>query len=394
MDAATDVDVRFASAVSTAEDTNQAARDVLSGLGSWDTPPDLALVFVSPHHVKGADALARVLGERLGAANLLGCTGETIIGNGQEFEESPAVSLWAAWLPKTTIKAFALEYERTPEGGAFRGWPDELTGTWPEDALLLLLGDPFSFPADVFLSRINEDRPRVRVAGGMASAGHAPGQNRLLLGGETFAEGAVAVYLQGGVSMRTIVSQGCRPIGKPFVVTKAERNVIAELGGKPAFAQLREIFQSLPTRDKQLVQTSLHVGRVVSEYRDHFEQGDFLIRNVIGLDPKQGAIAIGDYIRPGQTVQFHVRDADAADGELKQLAAAVAASGGAPAGGLLFACNGRGTRMFPEPHHDARVLAEKFGPIPVSGFFAMGELGAVGEQNFVHGHTASIVLFE
>jgi small ligand-binding sensory domain FIST len=216
----------------------------------------------------------------------------------------------------------------------------------------------------------------------------------LLLGGETFAEGAVAVYLQGGVSMRTIVSQGCRPIGKPFVVTKADRNVIVELGGKPAFTQLREIFQSLPTRDKQLVQTSLHVGRVVSEYRDHFEQGDFLIRNVIGLDPKQGAIAIGDYIRPGQTVQFHVRDADAADGELKQLVAAVAAAGGAPAGGLLFACNGRGTRMFPEPHHDARVLAEKFGPIPVSGFFAMGELGAVGEQNFVHGHTASIVLFE
>lgn len=394
MDAATHVDVRFASAVSTAEDTNQAARDVLEGLGTHDTVPDLALVFVSPHHAREADALASALSRGLGTMNLLGCTGETIIGNGQEFEESPAISLWAAWLPKTTIKTFGLEYERTPEGGAFRGWPDDLTGAWPEDALLLLLGDPFSFPADVFLSRINEDRPRVRVAGGMASAGHAPGQNRLLLGNETYAEGAVAVYLQGGVSMRTIVSQGCRPIGKPFVVTKAERNVIIELGGKPAFAQLREIFESLPTRDKQLVQTSLHVGRVVSEYRDHFEQGDFLIRNVIGLDPKQGAIAIGDYIRPGQTVQFHVRDADAADGELKQLVAAVAAAGGAPAGGLLFACNGRGTRMFPEPHHDARALAEKFGPIPVSGFFAMGELGAVGDQNFVHGHTASIVLFE
>jgi small ligand-binding sensory domain FIST len=324
----------------------------------------------------------------------LGCTGETIIGNGQELEETPALSLWAAWLPRTTIKLFALEYERTPDGGAFRGWPDELAGDWPADSLLLMLGDPFSFPADVFLSRINEDRPRIRVAGGMASVGHAPGQNRLIMGRDTFAEGAVVAYLQGGVKMRTIVSQGCRPIGKPFVVTKAERNVIIELGGRPAFTQLREIFQTLPTRDKQLVQTSLHIGRVVSEYRERFEQGDFLIRNVIGLDPQQGAIAVGDYIRPGQTVQFHVRDADAADGELKQLVAAVSAAGGAPAGGLLFACNGRGTRMFAEPHHDAQVIADKFGLIPVAGFFAMGELGAIGEQNFLHGHTASIVLFE
>lgn len=394
MDAATHVDVRFASAVSTAEATAEAAREVLTGLGTRETAPDLALVFLSPQHAAGADEVAAILRNELGTPNILGCTGETIIGNGQELEESPAISLWAAWLPKTTIKLFALEYERTPDGGAFRGWPDDLAKEWPDDSLLLMLGDPFSFPADVFLSRLNEDRPGVRVAGGMASAGHGPGQNGLLLGNQTFAEGAVAAYLQGGVTMRTIVSQGCRPIGKPFVVTKAERNVIIELGGRPAFTQLREIFQTLPTRDKQLVQTSLHVGRVVSEYRDRFEQGDFLIRNVIGLDPKQGAIAVGDYIRPGQTVQFHVRDAEAADGELKQLVAAVQESGGAPAGGLLFACNGRGTRLFSEPHHDARVLAEKFGPIPVSGFFAMGELGAVGEQNFVHGHTASIVLFE
>ena len=184
-----------------------------------------------------------------------------------------------------------------------------------------MLGEPFSFPADFLLERMNEDRPNVPVIGGMASGGTQPGDNRLLLGADVFDEGAVAVHVSGAVRLKTVVSQGCRPIGRPFVVTKAERNIIYELGGKPALVQLREIFDTLPTSEQRLVQRALHVGRVVSEYKERFEQGDFLIRNVIGIDANSGAIAIGDYLRPGQTVQFHVRDEEAADAELKQLLA-------------------------------------------------------------------------
>jgi small ligand-binding sensory domain FIST len=196
------------------------------------------------------------------------------------------------------------------------------------------------------------------------------------------------------VRLATVVSQGCRPIGRHFVVTKAERNVIYELGGKPALAQLREIFDTLPTSEQRLVQRALHLGRVVSEYQERFEQGDFLVRNVMGIDSNSGAVAIGDFIRPGQTVQFHIRDEAAADAELKQLLAGVRdQSAAAPAGGLLFTCNGRGTRMFSQPNHDAQAVASAFGPIPLAGFFAAGELGPVGRQNFVHGFTASVGLF-
>jgi small ligand-binding sensory domain FIST len=179
------------------------------------------------------------------------------------------------------------------------------------------------------------------------------------------------------------------------VVTKAERNIIFELGGKPALVQLREVFSALPTREQQLVQEALHVGRVVSEYQDRFEQGDFLVRNVVGIDSQSGAVAIGDYIRPGQTVQFHVRDEEAASAELAQLlAAARDKSSVLPAGALLFTCNGRGTRMFSQPHHDAAAIAQVFGPLPLAGFFAQGEIGPIGRQNFVHGFTASVALFE
>jgi small ligand-binding sensory domain FIST len=178
------------------------------------------------------------------------------------------------------------------------------------------------------------------------------------------------------------------------VVTRAQRNILYELGGKPALAQLRALFETLPTSEQRLVQRALHVGRVVSEYQERFEQGDFLIRNVVGIDPSSGAIAVGDYFRPGQTVQFHLRDEAAADAELKQLlASAQRRLGQPPLGGLLFTCNGRGRRMFSHPDHDAAAVRRVWPDLPLAGFFAQGELGPVGPHNFLHGFTASLALF-
>jgi small ligand-binding sensory domain FIST len=233
------------------------------------------------------------------------------------------------------------------------------------------------------------------VIGGMASGSHAPGQNRLVLDGDVVNEGAVAVELDGPLTVRTVVSQGCRPIGRTAIVTKVERNVIRELGRRPALEVLRELFESLPEDDQELVQQGLHIGRVINEYQDKFRRGDFLVRNVIGAD-EEGGIAITDVVRVGQTVQFHVRDADTADEDLRSLLIQErqARPGARIGGALLFSCNGRGSRLFAEPHHDVATIHDLLGPVPVAGFFAMGEIGPVGGQNFVHGYTASIALFE
>jgi small ligand-binding sensory domain FIST len=273
------------------------------------------------------------------------------------------------------------------------GWHEALGEKWPERSSLIMLGDPFSFPADSVLARLGDDRPTVTVMGGMASAAAAPGENRLILGRSVFDRGAVAVLLAGAVQIRPVVSQGCRPIGSPYVVTKAERNIIYELGGKPALLQLKQVFDSLPAREQRMVQQGLHLGRVISEYQDHFDQGDFLIRNVMGIQPDDGSIVIADWVRPGQTVKFHIRDAETADAEMRQLLTQASASGAACAGGLLFSCNGRGTRLFEHPHHDALAVHDALGPIPLAGFFAAGELGPVGGRNFVHGFTASLAIF-
>ncbi|HUY89947.1 MAG TPA: FIST N-terminal domain-containing protein [Pirellulales bacterium] len=387
--------LRFAAALSTLPDARQAAAEACRKASeSLAAPVSLAMAFVSPHHAAELESVAAEIGERLSPGCLLGCTGESIVGNGREIEDSPAVALWLAALDGVSIAPMHLRFEKTAEGPTVVGWPDEMPEVWPPGAALLLLGEPFSFPADWLLERLNADRPGVPVVGGMASGAHSPGGNRLLLDGNVFDQGAVAALVHGPVRIETVVSQGCRPIGRTFVVTKAEQNVILELGGKPPLAQLQAVFEELSPEERQLVEQGLHVGRVINEQQGEFQRGDFLVRNCIGADRNTGALAIGDYIRVGQTVQFHVRDARTADEDLRELVrSAKQERSKATQGALLFTCNGRGTRMFEAPDHDAGVLAKLLGDIPLAGFFAQGEIGPIGGKNFVHGFTASAALF-
>lgn len=388
---------QFASAISTREDLSAAIDEVCGRIQSQlDSSPNLVFAFGSAdrNDPDASNQIVQQLNSRLKPEQLLGCMGESIVGKRQEIEFQPALSVWAAQLPETEVTLMHLRLEQSTDGAAIIGWPESLPVEWPQDSTLLLLGDPYSFPADVLLARLNEDQPGTDIVGGMASAGSAPGENQLLRNDQVLSEGALAVLLQGRIGVRTVVSQGCRPIGKHFVITKAEQNVIYELGGRPALLQLKEMFDQLSTREQKLVQSGLHVGRVVSEYQDRFEQGDFLIRNVMGIDPNEGSVALADYVRPGQTVQFHIRDHETADHELRQLLAEVAKDRASePLAGLLFTCNGRGTRLFEQPHHDAAATADALGDIPLAGFFAAGELGPIGGKSFMHGFTASFALF-
>jgi small ligand-binding sensory domain FIST len=386
---------RFASALSTLPNVEHAVRHVcVRAKADLGSAPDAAVLFVSADFADAAADVAAEACDLLGTENLIGCTGESLIGVGREVEGESAVSLWLAALPGVRVSPFRLTFEPTAEGGSLFGWPDDLMDGWPPNPFLLALGEPFSFPAEALLEQMNQQVPPVRVAGGIASGAAAPGEARVICGRQAFEDGAAVLLLAGPLRVRTVVSQGCRPIGKPLIITRAERNIVFELGGRPAFQQLEELFQTLPTRDRDLFNHGLHVGRVVSEYQDRFEYGDFLIRNVLGFDPQSGAIAVNDFLRIGQTVQFHVRDQQTADADLRELLAAARHESSTPAGGLLFSCNGRGTRLFPEPHHDAQSVRQAFGDLPLAGFFAAGELGPISGRNFVHGFTASLVLFE
>jgi small ligand-binding sensory domain FIST len=387
----------FAAALSTQPVAAKAVEEACQeAFGRLSEPVDLALLFFSPHYGDEAEILAATARHCLSPRCLLACSGESIVGNDQEIEQGPALSLWLAhWSKPAQMSPFHLEVEPTPEGRSLLGWPDELTEADPRHSIILLLADPFSFPVDAFLHQVNQDYSGLRVMGGMASGGRGPGEVPLIQDSHIYPGGAVGVLLQGPLQVRSIVSQGCRPIGRPLVITKGQENIIMELGGQPPLAQLKHLWQELNSQERNLFQQGLHVGQVINEYQDKFQRGDFLVRNVVGLDQETGALAITDRIRLGQTVQFHVRDAATADEDLRALLQLdLLAHRTPPRGALLFTCNGRGRRFFGRPHHDALSIQSEIGPLPVAGFFAQGELGPVGGQNFIHGFTASVALFE
>ncbi|HZD64891.1 MAG TPA: FIST N-terminal domain-containing protein [Acidimicrobiales bacterium] len=375
---------RFAAAMSehpvTAHAVGEVAGQVLERVGAG---PDLALVFVTPPHAGALEDAAAAVRELLSPRVLLGCAAESVVGTGREVERDGAVCLWAGW----TGQLAPIDLDTAGPTGPVLGWPQD-PGFEPQ--VLLLLADPFTFPAEAFFQSLATSHPGLRIAGGMASAGGGPGGNRLVLDDQLRTTGAVGVALGAGARVTPVVSQGCRPIGRPLVVTKAEGNVIHELAGEPALERLEQVARtSLTDREVELInQGGLHLGRVVDEHQESFDSGDFLVRNVLGADRETGSVAVGDLVDTGTTVQFHLRDAEAADRDLRQLLTDHTAEAS-----LLFTCNGRGTRLFGEPHHDAGVLADLLGPVPTAGFFAAGEFGPVAGRNFVHGFTASLLLF-
>lgn len=388
----------FASALSVEPNSARAEEQCIEAVrtGLAGSEPDLVAVFVSHHHGAAIEGLGPRLKQATGADVILGCTGESIIGGTREVEHEPALSVWAAVLPGTEVRPFqvdpTVDEDEPPRFSALPQIRDR------SRASILIFADPHSFRMDAYLEALNENFPGVPAVGGMASGGMGPGQN-LLIGAEGLLPGgALGVVLEGGIEVRSVVSQGCRPVGKPWVVTACDEQLVQKLGGRPAVDVLMETLQSLSQRDKVLFQRQPFVGLAIDPSKSTFERGDFLVRGIIGLQAKEKAVAVSDVPRRGTTLQFLVRDADSASEDLALL---MGSQGGgalenAPhsAGALLFSCNGRGSRMFTTPDHDiTRVREGLKADVPVAGFFAMGEVGPVGNRNFLHGYTASVAVF-
>jgi small ligand-binding sensory domain FIST len=386
---------RFASALSIEADSARAIRVAIAELeaGLDGEVPDLVMAFATHHHGPALEGLGPAVARATAARLVAGCTAESVIAGSREVEGRPGIALWAACLPGTELRASAI----TAHAGAddepvFSGLP--AVGD-AERACLLLLADPYSFPMDAYLSRLNEALPGVPAMGGMASGAMGPGQTLFFTADGVRDAGCLAIVIEGAVELAPVVSQGCRPVGKPWVITDCERNLIKKLGGKPALEVLMETLNELACGAPRPRQAMPFLGLAIDPTRTEFERGDFLARGIMALNQRDRSIAVADFVRRGQTVQLLVRDAESAGEDLRSLVAAHGANGGPPAAGaLLFSCNGRGTRMFGKPDHDAScVQAGLTSAVPLAGFFAAGEIGPVGGRNFLHGYTASVALF-
>jgi small ligand-binding sensory domain FIST len=378
---------RYASALSLhptpVEAVGEVAGEILERFDG--ARPDLLVCFASPHHAGAFEDVMGGLRKLLEPEAAIGATMVGVAGGGVEVENGPGLSVLAASFGAGRIDAIALETRESDDGYEIVGWPDWV----PARGTMIMLADPYSFPVGDFLEVCNARLPGVTVMGGMASAGTRAGANRLLIDDRVLTQGAVALLCSEDVPVRAVVSQGCRPIGTPLTVTASERNLVYELAGQPAMARLQELVQAATEPERELMRNGLHMGVVVDEHKLDFARGDFLVRNVLGADRNNGAIAIGERIEIGTTVQFHVRDADSADEDLRVLL-----SGSRGDAALMFTCNGRGLHLFSEPNHDAGVIEEMLGPMPLAGAFCAGEIGPIGGRNFLHSFTASVAVFE
>jgi small ligand-binding sensory domain FIST len=329
---------------------------------------------------------------------LIGCSAAGVIGGGQEVERRPGIAISAAILPGVDIIPFHLNQDELPSPDAAPEEWQALLGIRPEDCpAIMLLPDPFTLRSDHLLAGLDFAYPSTVKIGGLASGGGQPGTNALFLNEKMIGTGAVGVAFTGDLAVETVVAQGCRPIGKPLMVTESELNVISRLGDKTPMEVLRDIFETATAREKRLIRRSLQIGIVMDRLAQDRREGEFLIRNVLGADEEDGTLAVGELVQEGQIVQFFIRDAQAADEDLRMMLEEYIDNldeGDAPASALLFSCLGRGQYLYGSPDHDIGMFTEMVADIPIAGFFSNGEIGPIGDQTFLHGYTASFALFK
>ncbi|MDP6822984.1 MAG: FIST N-terminal domain-containing protein [Dehalococcoidia bacterium] len=390
--------MRWSSAVSDISSLTRAVDDTAERveIGLDGPSADLVFAFISSHHAPSYYSVVELVRSRFPGATVIGCSAGGVIGAGHEVEKTPGVALTAASLPGVVITPFEFESEELPSPDAAPAAWEALIGVPASDnPSIVLLPDPFTLPSDALVEGLDYAYPNSVKIGGLASGGTVTGANALFSDRGTRRSGAVGVALSGNVVVDSVVAQGCRPIGEPMVVTGCRENVITELSGELPLDVLRGLFDGGDERERRLIRRSLQIGVLMDPFQDQYEAGDFLIRNVIGADGDNGALAVGEKVREGQVVQFHVRDANSASDDLganlmRYLSDHPEAS---PSGALLFTCLGRGERLFGRVDHDTDLFQSVVGQMPVTGFFCNGEIGPIGGSTFLHGYTSSFALF-
>ena len=355
----------------------------------------LGLVFMSPRFFSRAKQVLEILRVHARIPLLAGCSSQSLIVGDHEVEQNAGLTLGLYALPGAELKAVHFTQEQVEEANGPGYWHLE-TGIEPDHTNgWLVFIDPFHLDSEAWLKTWNEAYAPLPVFGGLASGDFSEQATQVYLNGEVFEEGGVAISVGGEVRLVGVTSQGCTPIGETWTLTKVEQNIIHQIGNRPAYEVLAETFNQLPPEQQKGARGNLFIGLVVNEYLEDFHRGDFLIRNLLGADPRSGSIAVGALPRLGQTIQFQRRSKEAANEDMEELLTRARKQlGDLPLyGGCLCSCNGRGQNLFGRPNHDAQMVQQRLGPMGLAGFFCNGEIGPVGEKSFLHGYTASLALF-
>lgn len=384
---AIDTDVSLASAI------ERAAEKVFTDLDRQE--PDLLFVFVSQEHGARFDAVSDLLLREFENTFLFGCCGAAVIGGGREVEDQAAVSLMGAMLPGVKFRGLHLDAAQVPPVYAeTRIWEDTLHLTANQQPSFLILADPFSFETEAFVRGLDRAYPSSAKIGGLASGVRQAGGTTLYLGKQVFHSGAITLALTGNIEVDAVVAQGCRPVGEPMFVTNAHENLIREIDGHVPRDVLADLFERLTPVDRDLFSQSLFLGLAMRQDASEYSPGDFLIRNILGMDPQSGALWVNAHVPAKSVVQFHLRDAATSAMDLERVLASYRAAPqfSAVSAALQFSCAGRGIGLYGQADHDSNAFRRLISDVPISGFFCNGEIGPVQNSTYLHGYTSSFAV--
>ena len=390
--------MRWASAVDTDNSltaaVDHAAEKLFNDLGKQE--PDLLTVFVSGQHAPYFEQLPDLLRREFDGAFLFGCCATGVIGGGREVEDRPGLALTGAVLPGVRMKGIHLDAAQVPPVYAEqRVWEDAMQMTASQQPSFLVLADPYSFETETLVKGLDRAYPSTAKVGGLASGARQAGGTALYLGSQAYRSGAIALALTGNVQIDAVVAQGCRPIGDPMFVTAAHENLVRELDGHVPRDVLATLFEQLPSADREIFSQSLFLGLAMRGDAEQYVPGDFLIRNILGMDPQSGALWVNAQVPANSVVQFHLRDASTSAYDLERALTHYRAStlSAASSGALLFSCTGRGMGLYGQTDHDSNAFRRLVADVPVGGFFCDGEIGPVHNSTYVHGYTSAFAVF-
>ncbi len=355
-----------------------AARMAVAALGDLPDPDVLAFVYASDRFAPELGSLIAWLRAHTGIQYWVGTVGIGLCGSNWESYEQGALSLLVTDIPEARFELVPnLSTRVAPFLDASAAWRSEADAHFG-----VVHGDPTNPNTPELIEALGEGLDPGFLVGGISSSETTLPQ----VSGRIVSGGISGVLLSSEVGVTTGLSQGCTLIGQRHEVTAGERNIVLELDGRPALDVFEEEIGEVLARDLRRVGGFIFVALPVPGS----DTGDYLIRNLVGVDPENRLLAIGDYAEPGTMLQFARRDGQSAREDLLRMARDTRErAGGTIRGALYFSCLGRGRNLFGEESAELKLIGEVLGETPLAGFYANGEIS----HNRLYGYTGVLTLF-
>ncbi len=368
----------FQIGVASGTNSRKLVNDCLQQLGNVRSKYQLGFVYASDSLAEDLKNIIGRLKQETGVDNWLGTLGIGVCSTGAEFYDQPTL----------VVMLMDIDAQQFSIVGANNGDAEKLledVSSYCKQDLPhvgIIHGDPSNPATPTIIEKISETVPSAYLVGGLTSSNSENYQ-------------VANEIVQGSVSgiffspeVKTVIghTQGCTPLDEQHVITKAERNLLIELDNQPALDVLRDDVGEVLAKDLNKIAGYIFAGLPI-EFSD---TGDYLVRNIIGIDEQEKIIAVGDYLYEGSKFMFCRRDGNSArDDMLRMLGTMKSRIQGQPRGGLYYTCLGRGRYQFGDNSEELKMIQDEIGDFPLVGFFANGEIF----NNRLYGYTGVLILF-